>query len=543
MKRHLKKIVTLFIILGIVSCDIVTDPCNRTGSIDGTVTDVNSIQLEGVTVTATSATETFTAETNTAGYYNFTSVPEGDYEVTFSKPGFVSLSKPAVTVVKQQNTTVDAQLEVVVTTGTITGNVKDNTGSTLSDVTITVGQLNITTVTDRAGNYTLENVPPGTYSITYSKADHDVLVKENVVVTVNQTTTLDVTLQKTVPKGSISGSVKDIDSNTGLASVAIKSVSEGHVATFTTEADGSYTHNLPVGSYKVTFSKEGYIDSVYSNVVVTEGNITYLEAVLQISNNNIGLGNASGKIIDAVTGNPVNGVTLSLRAGINNTAGSILHTATTDTQGNYTFTGIDAGHYTATISLTNYLDNTFSIVVLGGVTRDNQNCTITPILNDSETRIVLTWGEFPSDLDSHITTPSTPQEHIFYSNKIGTGLNLDLDDTTSYGPETITITQAQTGTYTYYVHDYTNRSIASSTGSTALANSGAIVKVFQGNTLKATYNVPNTGGTLWKVFTITDGNIAPINEMLYEAEPTNVDTRTIFSNKSDVELFWNLPTK
>ena len=31
---------------------------------------------------------------------------------------------------------------------------------------------------------------------------------------------------------------------------------------------------------------------------------------------------------------------------------------------------------------------------------------MTPILPAGETRIVLTWGEFPSDLDSHLTGPA-----------------------------------------------------------------------------------------------------------------------------------------
>lgn len=51
--------------------------------------------------------------------------------------------------------------------------------------------------------------------------------------------------------------------------------------------------------------------------------------------------------------------------------------------------------------------------------------------------IVLTWGENPRDLDSHITyTDDSSSYHIYYNNKIDstTGTNLDIDDVTSYGP-------------------------------------------------------------------------------------------------------------
>ena len=35
--------------------------------------------------------------------------------------------------------------------------------------------------------------------------------------------------------------------------------------------------------------------------------------------------------------------------------------------------------------------------------------------------------------------------------------NLDVDDISSYGPETITILENIYGTYTYAVHNYSNR--------------------------------------------------------------------------------------
>ncbi|MCW8631650.1 hypothetical protein OQH38_16240, partial [Acinetobacter baumannii] len=51
-------------------------------------------------------------------------------------------------------------------------------------------------------------------------------------------------------------------------------------------------------------------------------------------------------------------------------------------------------------------------------------------------RIVLTWGEKPLDLDSHLNYSN---QHIYWSNKEGHQANLDVDDRDSYGPETITI--------------------------------------------------------------------------------------------------------
>ena len=73
-----------------------------------------------------------------------------------------------------------------------------------------------------------------------------------------------------------------------------------------------------------------------------------------------------------------------------------------------------------------------------------------------------------------------------------------MDDTTSYGPETTTIYfESGRGTYSYYVHDYSNRN---SSSNTALANSEAVVKVYRGSRLIEEYRVPSGIGTVWHVF-------------------------------------------
>ena len=88
--------------------------------------------------------------------------------------------------------------------------------------------------------------------------------------------------------------------------------------------------------------------------------------------------------------------------------------------------------------------------------------------------------------------------------------NLDTDDTSSYGPETITITERIYGTYTYAVHNYSNRNNSSSD---ALSFSGAVVRVFMGSAQVAEYHVPTDQvGTYWTVFQIDSAErITPIN--------------------------------
>lgn len=65
---------------------------------------------------------------------------------------------------------------------------------------------------------------------------------------------------------------------------------------------------------------------------------------------------------------------------------------------------------------------------------------ISPVMTNLDgMRVVLSWGEKPFDLDSHLIFPGG---HIYFDSKEGTDANLDVDDTDSYGPETVTISKS-----------------------------------------------------------------------------------------------------
>lgn len=87
-------------------------------------------------------------------------------------------------------------------------------------------------------------------------------------------------------------------------------------------------------------------------------------------------------------------------------------------------------------------------------------CALSPEIK--EFRIVVTWGSRPADLDAHLTGPFPEggQFHIWYRHKVLIGGKdfLDRDDTSGYGPETITIYKPAVGNYSYSVFDYSNRS-------------------------------------------------------------------------------------
>lgn len=141
---------------------------------------------------------------------------------------------------------------------------------------------------------------------------------------------------------------------------------------------------------------------------------------------------------------------------------------------------------------------------------------LSPVMKNLDgMRIVLNWGKKPSDLDSHLRFPSN---HVFFQHKTGDSSNLDVDDTDSYGPETITIENKKFGeTYHYFVHDYSN---IKNLNATALSDSGAKVFVYVGQSLVKTYYVPvNKSGNVWNLFKINEnGEIIDINNIISKSE-------------------------
>ena len=126
-------------------------------------------------------------------------------------------------------------------------------------------------------------------------------------------------------------------------------------------------------------------------------------------------------------------------------------------------------------------------------------------------RAVLRWGEYPSDLDSHLAYKNN---HIFFREKEGEKAHLDVDDIDSYGPETITVVhRKENNAYIYAVHDYSN---GSKNSSKSLGNSGATVDVYIGKTLMRTFRVkPKKVGNIWVVFAIDEeGNFHDIDAYL-----------------------------
>ena len=300
------------------------------------------------------------------------------------------------------------------------------------------------------------------------------------------------------------------------------------------DSDGNYELVLEDGQYYINIYKEGYLPFAICDVTVTNNQITYLDNVILWGDSGAEVSNyIHGTVRSALTGSAISDVTVRFRPGWDNKNGTLATVVETDTDavtvtddnGQYSLEVLE-GCYTAEFSKEGYITG-YANVICTNMDNADQDGVITPVLSDDEYRIVLTWSSTPSDLDSHLSGPLSTGErfHVYYSDMSAfdngqTVATLDLDDTSSYGPETITLKKTQDGIYKYAVHDYSNRSNASST---ELSMSGAKVKLYCGNTLLATYNVPiNVAGNVWNVFEIEGDTVRTINTIESKSNPSMI---------------------
>lgn len=238
-----------------------------------------------------------------------------------------------------------------------------------------------------------------------------------------------------------------------------------------------------------------------------------------------------GVVKDALKGTAVSGATVKLRKGWNSRSGAYVKTlfgeerkATTASDGSFSIEA-NMGIYTAEITKNGFITGYYNVVSVDTGSFSNYSKTsmvLTPRLSDDEYRIILMWGQTPTDLDSHLTyyVDNVQKFHVSYMSKVAnykgvTVAKLDLDDTSSYGPETVTITLdanlvKEGGTFQYSVHNFSNKSNSTSK---QLSLSGAAVQIYAGNNRVKTFCVPKDQiGTVWHVFDITKDGVVAIND-------------------------------
>jgi hypothetical protein len=301
--------------------------------------------------------------------------------------------------------------------------------------------------------------------------------------------------------------VADSVTHVPISGTIVSIYSGGSGPSTVTGPTGAASLTLPFqasSTYDLQVRATGYVSlqSSFSSSATLAGTPTELGTRLLVSKTAVGTGTLAGTVQDATTGFGIANAAVTVRRSDRLTPS---FTGTATSAGGYSAGSLPAGTYVVSATAAGYLSASSEVTVAAG-TPSVGNVALSPQLNAGQARIVLTWGALPTDLDSHlqkIASNGTEEYHIYWPAKSGTnGDNLDLDDTSSYGPETVTIQSINASArYHYWVHRY-------STSGTIAGSPARVTVTTNAGTL--TFNAPASAtGTDWVVFDIVSGQIVP----------------------------------
>ena len=163
------------------------------GNLAGTTSNAaNAEPIEGALVTVEGTS--YNANTISDGTYLIENIEIGTYTINVSAVGYLPETITGVEIFAGETTILDVAMNAI--PGTIAGTVTNSeTMEAIIGATITVDGTSYTATTNSSGEYTIENVEPGTYNITASADDYFPLTIDNQTIISNQTTALDFALE------------------------------------------------------------------------------------------------------------------------------------------------------------------------------------------------------------------------------------------------------------------------------------------------------------------------------------------------------------
>jgi uncharacterized protein YfaP (DUF2135 family) len=330
------------------------------------------------------------------------------------------------------------------------------------------GNRSYNATTDSNGTYTLANpvegtcMPAGNIKVRASANRFKTKTIDPVVIPGGGSVNVPIQLDCTPVK------IKVVDSaNLGIAGVTVMLLDtsgnllldlNGQPYVANTGPDGSVTFNcVPHGSVKAQTQADPSQQPQF-NVPPDGATVT-----IHVQNT---CGNLIGKVVtDLVT-----------RTGIPNATVTVVGTSlqtSTDANGDFRFNCIrPAGQKTvlASAPACGFNTGTGNVPTSG----DSQqvviplNCSVVVV---DEIVAILQWAAQPSDLDAHLSGPDGQggRFHLFFLNRAQPPVpyaNLDTDDTTAVGPETLPISKQAgafvAGDYHVWVHNYIGSTFAGS---------------------------------------------------------------------------------
>lgn len=266
------------------------------------------------------------------GSYRMEGVRAGLRSITANASGYVAQTRNLIVPVGDS---LLVSFELSSEYGSVSGHVYHSTLTTPlngTNVSIQIGAITLTVMSDESGSYNLTGVPEGTYSIMASRDGFYPTTLTSITVTRGNRTN-DVDFYLTEEPTRLYGTVRS-------ESLLLNGVNITVVGTTyfnTSAADGTYEiWNLTAGTYVIIASKSRYADAEFFDVVVPQGG----SAKLDINMVRLPGGVISGRVANSQSKTPLVNVLVSIVSPELQTT-----SVSTNTYGEYELPGLEPGNY------------------------------------------------------------------------------------------------------------------------------------------------------------------------------------------------------
>ncbi|MEK6747831.1 MAG: carboxypeptidase regulatory-like domain-containing protein [Pseudomonadota bacterium] len=443
-----------------------------TYSIAGNIATSSGSGINGVTLTL-SGGGTGSVTTDANGNYIISGLNNGVYTVTPSLTGYSFVPSNRTATLNNANV---AGINYVGTpppppTYTLSGRVTNANGTAINGVTLALsGAATKTAMSNNTGNYTFTGLVAGTYTVAPNLSGYTFTpTTQTIAITAANVGAID--FSGALPPTATYTITGQITSGTGTAvSGATVSLSGTATASTTADASGNYSFtNLVNGSYTVTPALTGYTFAPTNIAVTVNG--------ADVSNTNFSgtppasaaTYTISGKIANS-SGVAVSGVAVTLGAT----------TTTSDTSGDYSFSGLSNGAYTLTPNLSGYsfTPATASVTITGAnvsatdfvaiaPTPGTRNFTLyikpgTLTVNGGGGAAIPAWSytdvattpKFPGPVlnvtEGDTVNVTLQNDHTLDHNFVVKGIATDITAVAPGASKTYTFTATDAGAYLYY---------------------------------------------------------------------------------------------
>ena len=282
--------------------------------------------------------------------YIFTNIQPGEYSIRFTKNGYKTYESEAITVKAGESYVIDGQ-KLVSMYGAVAGFVFLSGSDDYSGVTVTLRSNESMTssfveTTAADGSFRFSNIAePGIYLLTYSKDGYVTDNTKSVEVTVGSVASAGaVTLKSTA--STLKGTIQ-LEGASSYENVTILFRNDTNQYTTTTDQKGGYILNrvLP-GTYTLLASKDGYVTSTPLEIVVEPSSEKTIEdRILSVAIRSV-TGKVTLELLSDYSGSLVTATNLS-----DNT---LVYSAITNSNGDFTLAGMKPGEYSVVISCNGY---------------------------------------------------------------------------------------------------------------------------------------------------------------------------------------------